>query len=394
MGSGSSGLAAAIVAPTIAGVAGTLWFSGSSVFGIVTGLSILGLAAAAFWWVRRHIQDDLTQIEATLQEQARSGMARKEEYIHELERLGIELSPILSRHVESSRDLAESNITSLSERFSGLAVRLQQVIEASRASGMERGGVGALFQDSQSALLEVVGSLETLLKREDAMVGQVQSLSGYAGELESMAQGVRSVAEQINVLALNAAIEAARAGEQGRGFAVVADEVRKLAASSSQTGEQISAKVQEINSAMSQTLSLVESSAESDDKLVDNSESTIHGVLARLQETMDLLSQEADSLRSTSEGISGEISEVLVALQFQDRLSQLLGHVSSSLERMEKLLREVHGHAGNDRHQDMLKVDELLQQMLQEYSTQEEVERHQGKEVTAQADTSSELTFF
>ena len=35
-----------------------------------------------------------------------------------------------------------------------------------------------------------------------------------------------------------------------------------------------------------------------------------------------------------------------------------------------------------------------LQEMLQEYSTQEEVDMHQGKETTAKADTASELTFF
>ncbi len=393
-GLGTTAPAVAIMIPAVAGIIGTLGSSGLSITGIVAGAVIAGIAGAAFWWLKNRWSETLEGLEAACREQAAAGVTQKEAYIQELERLGMELSPILSRHIESSRSLAETNITALSERFSSLAVHLQQVIESSRNSGMEHGGVGGLFQDSQSALRELVGSLETLLKREASMVRQVQSLSGYAGELESMAQGVRSVAEQINVLALNAAIEAARAGEQGRGFAVVADEVRKLAASSSHTGEKISAKVQEINEAMSQTLSLVESSAEFDDQLVENSESIIQGVLTRLQETMDMLRQEADSLRGTSEGISGEISEVLVALQFQDRLSQVLGHVANSLERVEGVLRDVHMNAGSDRHQDMLRVDELLRQMLQEYSTQEEVDRHQGKASAAQADTSSELTFF
>ncbi len=61
---------------------------------------------------------------------------------------------------------------------------------------------------------------------------------------------------------------------------------------------------------------------------------------------------------------------------------------------MEQTLRDLQEQPGADRHQDMLRVDELLQQMVQEYTTQEEVDRHQGRDTQPQADTSSELTFF
>lgn len=386
--------AALAFAPVAVGAVSLFWLAGFGGGSIVAVLLLLVVGVAAFWFIRQRMADVLGRAIAACEEKAGADLAQKETYIHELERLGIELSPILSRHIESSRSLAETNITSLSERFSGLVMQLQQVVETSRASSAEDGGMGALFSDSQTSLNGVVQSLETLLRREEAMVTQVQSLSGYASELESMAQGVRSVAEQINVLALNAAIEAARAGEHGRGFAVVADEVRKLAASSANTGEQISEKIQEINASMTQTLELVESSAEFDDKVVEISESTIREVLVRLQQTMDVLSNDADSLRNNSENISAEISEVLVGLQFQDRMTQVLGHVCGSLERVESTLREIHTLDGMDRHQDMLKVDEMLQQMMAEYSTSEEVEQHLGQGGGETSDSASELTFF
>jgi methyl-accepting chemotaxis protein len=388
-------LVMAVGVPALAGAVGTAWSSGFSLLGGGLGLLIIALGAAALWIAQRQWRDRLDSEVSQARDQGLAELSRREDYIQELERLGLELSPILYRQVDASRNLAETNITALSNRFSELVGELQQVVEASKESGVERGGVGRLVEQSQSSLREVVQSLGSLLERKRSLVQQVHDLSEYAGELESMAQGVRSVAEQINVLALNAAIEAARAGEQGRGFAVVAEEVRKLAASSSHTGEKISLKVQEINDAMSQTLSMVESSAESDDRLVETSEETINGVLSGFQNTMRILREEADSLRNASENISGEISDVLVALQFQDRLSQVLGHVCNSLQRVESLFQEVRGAGNGDHQQDLLRVDELLQEMLQEYSTQEEVDQHWGqKSSTTQADTASSLTFF
>ena len=237
-------------------------------------------------------------------------------------------------------------------------------------------------------------SLESLLKRESDMVQQVQNLSAYTNDLEAKASTVRSVADQINVLALNAAIEAARAGEYGRGFAVVADEVRKLAASSATMGDEISTKIGEITEAMSHTLAIVESSAELDDQAVENAETAITNVLERIRNSMDTISNDAATLRGNSIEISDEISGVLVDLQFQDRMSQVLEHVSNSMERVETMLRDIQNGAEKDRRQDMIRVDDLVHQMIEEYSTEDELEQHHGHKATAPKDASSDLTFF
>ncbi len=74
----------------------------------------------------------------------------------------------------------------------------------------------------------------------------IAKLGDSSLEIGKVVKVITSIAEQTNLLALNATIEAARAGEAGKGFAVVANEVKELAKETAKATEDISQKIDAI----------------------------------------------------------------------------------------------------------------------------------------------------
>ncbi|KPB13157.1 Methyl-accepting chemotaxis protein [Pseudomonas amygdali pv. sesami] len=302
--------------------------------------------------------------------------------------------PIWAKQVESSRQQTETAIVELSSRFMGISERLQETVQASQHAAGELDGQNAdgalkVLSQSDSELSQVIDSLKATQASRDQTLSQVRSLTAYTGELRTMAADVAAIAAQTNLLALNAAIEAARAGEAGRGFAVVADAVRSLSSKSSETGQQMSAKVDIINNAITQLVQAASSGADQDSHSVAASEQSIQNVLERFQSITGRLAESADLLKQESFGIRDEMTEVLVNLQFQDRVSQILAHVRDNID-------SLHAHLlqASQSPDEAVAIDarQWLARMESTYATDEQRRTHRG-ESAAQQD-SQEITFF
>ncbi|WP_439856536.1 methyl-accepting chemotaxis protein [Pseudomonas yamanorum] len=302
--------------------------------------------------------------------------------------------PIWAKQVESSRHQTEEAIVSLANRFTGIAARLQETVQASQHAAGELDGHaadGALeaLARSDSELSQVIDSLKATQSSRDQTLAQVRSLTAYTGELRTMAADVAAIAAQTNLLALNAAIEAARAGEAGRGFAVVADAVRSLSSKSSETGQQMSAKVDIINNAITQLVQAASSSADQDSHSVAESENSIQVVLERFQNITGRLAESADLLKQESYGIRDEMTEVLVNLQFQDRVSQILSHVRDNMHALHDHLLQA-----SQAPDQTVDVDarQWLARMEATYATEEQRRIHHGEATVQQ--NSQDITFF
>lgn len=315
-------------------------------------------------------------------------------YLSSLDEMEGKVSSVWAKQIETARLQSEQAIIALVSRFNAIVNNLESAVITSDSDNHVN--VVNVLQRSEKQLNSVVLSLEAAMGNRDALLKGVSLLVEYIDDLKSMATAVASIADQTNLLALNAAIEAARAGESGRGFAVVATEVRALSNRSGETGKRISETVNTISDAISVAFTSAEEFAGQDNTRVTEVKKDITTVLTDFSQMADQLEASADVLRTSSIGIKNDISQALIHLQFQDRVSQILSHVRDNILLFPAYIKQ--SEKAFIQTGDLMPVDwtDLLSQLSKSYATEEEFANHSGSAKTNATDSkqSDDLIFF
>jgi len=292
---------------------------------------------------------------------------------------------IWAAQIETSRQHMEEAVVDLTTRFGGIVSRLDAAL---LSDGLGEGdGIANDAKQGQQDLLQVVNALKAIQQSRKALADDIRSVVTYTTELRKMADEVGMIAFKTNMLALNAAIEAAHAGESGRGFAVVAHEVRALSDASRQTGKMITEKAGLISETLDRIADSNESIALEDNQAIVNSEAKISAVLSRFSNRTAVMADAMHRAHQQSSEIKEEVAGSLVQLQFQDRVSQIMTQVCSSMQQFQS---DPQAAAAGESHDEI--SQRRLEKMAESYTTDEQRRIHQGLE--AQTVAPQEVTFF
>jgi methyl-accepting chemotaxis protein len=126
---------------------------------------------------------------------------------------------------------------------------------ASAATGTD--GLAASVQDIAQSTAQGSDVAQTAVRIAEAANSTIGRLGDSSSEIGEVVKVIDSIAQQTNLLALNATIEAARSGEAGKGFAVVASEVKELAQETGRATEDITRRVEAIQSDSGEAVSAI-----------------------------------------------------------------------------------------------------------------------------------------
>jgi methyl-accepting chemotaxis protein len=375
------------VLPVILGGMIVVWQGEVTLYGVFAYLLLVlcGIGSGIFLW-HRHV-NGLTQINSRWAQDQAGKIDAVAAYTTELERLLLTISPILSQHVMVSREHTEQEIISLTSRFADMVGELQQIVDsADNSLGGQYYHLDSVITTNRDLLQPVLEVLKQVHKADHDVLDELRKLSGHMSGLNSIATDLRNLTGRINLLALSAANEASLAGEQGQGFAVVASDARKLADDFLQIDQRLGTEAGDAIAAVTAALKISENSVQVDDSTLLQAETNIDQTLSHLSLALAHYRDDACALRNNAEQIRSEINNVLVALQFQDRVSQILSQVENNLLNMQQTIENIQ-QQGSHRDGKMLRVDEAVEHIEENYKSVSSKPDHVQ-------DSSDELTFF
>lgn len=264
-----------------------------------------------------------------------SMQTRLAEMIDRVRTSASKLSIAASRVADSSQRVAAGSVqqsgaaAQMADSVEELTISIGQVAENAASAQRLSSDSGRLTQEGSTVVHHAADGITRIADTVQSSSQIVRRLGEQSGEISTIVNVIKEIADQTNLLALNAAIEAARAGEQGRGFAVVADEVRKLAERTGQSTAQIGETIRNIQEGTLEAVRSMEAGVE------------------QVNQGVVLAGQAGDSIvriEETTVSVVRAITDISAAIGEQNRaskeLSRAVENIAQTTEKNGESMRE------------------------------------------------------
>lgn len=244
--------------------------------------------------------------------------------------------PDLSYYIEQNAEKIVSSFKELAQQTASHSNQMDHVMALART--IELGGQSIPYEKSVEILYEpLADAIDKILHVSKLAMSMVMTIGNAAeniSRVEKCIGEVQQITRQTNMLAMNTQIEAARAGEAGKSFRIIAQEVKQLSESIRGLSQQMQTDVTEVARSVRKSSALVDDLANYDMtenlQLKERIDELIHSIMQQNTHFAEMLSESARSSRQTAE----HISSLVMGIQFQDRVSQMIGDLVALLQQV------------------------------------------------------------
>lgn len=272
--------------------------------------------------------------------------------------------PVWQGHVQLARAQTTSAIDNLTARFVGIHERLGGALDLSQ--GGKNADVLRVIQNAAEQLGGIAAALESVLESRQALLGKLDALAAANDDIRRLAQENQQLAGHTGVTDL-------LSSEQSW---------QELAERSAENSRQIGVRAKAVRQQILAAVGAAGELSVGAGGIIENSRAVIDQVVSDFRQSAMQLSATVDQLEEENREVDHEVCDILVNLQFQDRINQILEHLQRDIAR----LKEAAGDAA------LPSADQWLAELEKTYTTPEQRQVHAGQQ--AQHNLQSQVDFF